>query len=102
MIFWRGAIFALPLLAACAETPSSAPSASVPRTVTTPAPTSSNLPTTGQAGTERAMSTLQQQLDQDRANERLGSYDPEAPRGDMSPPRTPYEIGGNTRLPAGL
>lgn len=102
MIFWRGAIFALPLLAACAETPAPAPSASVPRAVTTPAPTSSNLLITGQAGTERAMSTLQQQLDQDRANERLGSYDPEAPRGDMSPPRTPYEIGGNTRLPAGL
>ena len=45
------------------------------------------------------MSSLQQQLDQDRANERLESYDPEAPRGDMSPLRTPYEIGGNTRLP---
>jgi hypothetical protein len=45
------------------------------------------------------MSTLQQELDRDRANERLQSYDPEAPRGDMSPPRTPYEIGGNTRLP---
>ncbi|MEY3731353.1 MAG: hypothetical protein RLZZ57_2109 [Pseudomonadota bacterium] len=102
MIFWRGAIFALPLLTACAETPAPAPNASVSRTVTTPAPTPSNLPTTGQAGTERAMSTLQQQLDQDRANERLGSYDPEAPRGDMSPPRTPYEIGGNTRMPAGL
>jgi len=102
VIFWRGVIFALPLLAACAETPAPAPSTSVPRTVTTSAPTSSNLPVTGQAGTERAMSTLQQQLDQDRADERLGSYDPEAPRGDMSPPRTPYEIGGNTRLPAGL
>jgi hypothetical protein len=47
------------------------------------------------------MSTLQQELDRDRANERLESYDPEAPRGDMSPPRTPYEIGGNTRMPAG-
>lgn len=45
------------------------------------------------------MSTLQQQLDQDRANERLEALDPEAPRGEMSPLRTPYEIGGNTRLP---
>jgi hypothetical protein len=45
------------------------------------------------------MSTLQQDLDRDRAEERLDSYDPEAPRGDMSPLRTPYEIGGNTRLP---
>jgi hypothetical protein len=36
------------------------------------------------------MSTLQQELDRDRANERLQSYDPEAPRGDMSPLRTPY------------
>jgi hypothetical protein len=48
------------------------------------------------------MSTLQQQLDRDRAQDQLQSYDPEAMRGDMSPPRTPYEIGGNTRLPAGL
>jgi hypothetical protein len=45
------------------------------------------------------MSTLQQQLDQDRANDRLEALDPEAPRGDMSPLRSPYEIGANTRLP---
>jgi hypothetical protein len=45
------------------------------------------------------MSTLQHDLDRDRANERLQALDPEAPRGDMSPLRTPYEIGGNTRLP---
>jgi hypothetical protein len=45
------------------------------------------------------MSTLQQQLDQDHANDRLEALDPEAPRGDMSPLRTPYEIGANTRLP---
>jgi hypothetical protein len=45
------------------------------------------------------MSTLQQQLDQDRADDRLEALDPEAPRGDMAPLRTPYEIGGNTRLP---
>ena len=96
----RWVLLAVLALAACTEAP--APSPAATRPISTPAPTSSNLPTTGQAGTERAMSTLQQQLDQDRANERLGSYDPEAPRGDMSPPRTPYEIGGNTRLPAGL
>lgn len=45
------------------------------------------------------MSTLQQQLDQDRVNERLESLDPEAPRGETGPLRTPYEIGANTRLP---
>jgi hypothetical protein len=95
----RGALLAILALAACAETPTPAPSTTAPRATSSPAPTPSNLPTTGQAGTERAMSSLQQQLDQDRANERLESYDPEAPRGDMSPPRTPYEIGGNTRLP---
>ena len=99
MIFQRGALLAVLALAACAETPAPAPSTAAPRATSSLAPTPSNLPTTGQAGTERAMSTLQQQLDQDRANERLESYDPEAPRGDMSPPRTPYEIGGNTRLP---
>lgn len=95
----RGVFFAVLTIAACAEAPAPTPSAPAPRAAATPAPTPSNLPTTGQAGTERAMSTLQQQLDQDRANERLESYDPEAPRGDMSPLRTPYEIGGNTRLP---
>jgi hypothetical protein len=92
-------VFAGLALAACAEAPAPAPSPAAARPASVPAPTPSNLPTTGQAGTERAMSSLQQQLDQDRANERLESYDPEAPRGDMSPPRTPYEIGGNTRLP---
>ena len=95
----RGVVFAVLAIAACAEPPAPAPSTPAPRTAATPAPTPSNLPITGQAGTERAMSTLQQQLDQDRANERLESYDPEAPRGDMSPLRTPYESGGNTRLP---
>ena len=98
-MFRRGVLFAGLALAACAEAPAPAPSTPAPRAAASPAPTPSNLPTTGQAGTERAMSSLQQQLDQDRANERLESYDPEAPRGDMSPPRTPYEIGGNTRLP---
>lgn len=98
-MFRRGVFFAVLALAACAEAPAPAPSTPAPRAASSPAPTPSNLPTTGQAGTERAMSSLQQQLDQDRANERLESYDPEAPRGDMSPPRTPYEIGGNTRLP---
>jgi hypothetical protein len=95
----RGVFFAVLTIAACAESPAPAPSTSAPRAAASPAPTPSNLPITGQAGTERAMSTLQQELDQDRANERLQSYDPEAPRGDMSPLRTPYEIGGNTRLP---
>jgi hypothetical protein len=99
MMLRRGVFFAGLAIAACAESPAPAPSAPAPRAAASPAPTPSNLPTTGQAGTERAMSTLQQQLDQDRANERLESYDPEAPRGDMSPLRTPYEIGGNTRLP---
>lgn len=98
-MFRRGVFFAVLALAACAEAPAPAPSTPAPRAASSPAPTPSNLPVTGQAGTERAMSTLQQQLDQDRANERLQSYDPEAPRGDMSPLRTPYEIGGNTRLP---
>ena len=96
----RGALLAALALAACAETPAPAPATpSAPRAASSPAPTPSNLPNTGQAGTERAMSTLQQQLDQDRANDRLEALDPEAPRGDMSPLRTPYEIGGNTRLP---
>lgn len=45
------------------------------------------------------MSTLQQQLDQDRANDRIEALDPEAPRGETGPLRTPYEIGANTRLP---
>ena len=99
-MFRGGTLLAALALAACAETPPPAPSApSAPRVASGPAPTPSNLPVTGQAGTERAMSSLQQQLDQDRAKERLDSYDPEAPRGDMSPLRTPYEIGGNTRLP---
>ena len=98
-MFRRGVLFAGLALAACAEAPAPAPSPAAARPASISAPTPSNLPVTGQAGTERAMSTLQQQLDQDRANERLESYDPEAPRGDMSPPRTPYEIGGNTRLP---
>ncbi len=99
MIFRRGAFLALLALAACAEPPAPAPSTPAPRPASSPAPTPSNLPVTGQAGTERAMSTLQQDLDRDRANERLQALDPEAPRGDMSPLRTPYEIGGNTRLP---
>lgn len=98
-MFRRGLVFAGLALAACSEAPAPAPTPAAARPVSSPAPTPSNLPVTGQAGTERAMSTLQQQLDQDRANERLQSYDPEAPRGDMSPLRTPYEIGGNTRLP---
>lgn len=45
------------------------------------------------------MSTLQQQLNQDRADDRLEAMDPEAPRGGMGPPRTPYEIGAGVRLP---
>ena len=98
-MFRRGVVFAGLALAACAEAPAPTPAPAAARPASIPAPTPSNLPTTGQAGTERAMSSLQQQLDQDRANERLESYDPEAPRGDMSPLRTPYEIGGNTRLP---
>jgi len=98
-MFRRGVLFAGLALAACAEAPAPTPAPATVRPASIPAPTPSNLPRTGQAGTERAMSSLQQQLDQDRANERLESYDPEAPRGDMSPPRTPYEIGGNTRLP---
>ena len=98
-MFRRGVVFSGLALAACAEAPTPTPVPAAPRPASIPAPTPSNLPVTGQAGTERAMSTLQQQLDQDRAKERLESYDPEAPRGDMSPPRTPYEIGGNTRLP---
>ncbi|MCA3416262.1 MAG: hypothetical protein INF84_16820 [Roseomonas sp.] len=98
-MFWRGVVFAGLALAACAEAPTPTPVPAAPRPASIPAPTPSNLPVTGQAGTERAMSTLQQELDRDRANERLESYDPEAPRGDMSPLRTPYEIGGNTRLP---
>ena len=97
-MFRRGALLVALALAACADTPTPAPSATAPA-ASRPAPTPSNLPTTGQAGTERAMSTLQQQLDQDRANDRLEALDPEAPRGDMSPLRTPYEIGANTRLP---
>lgn len=99
MIIRRGALLALLALAACAETPAPAPSPAAPRAASTPAPSPSNMPVTGQAGAERAMSTLQQDLDRDRANERLQALDPEAPRGDMSPLRTPYEIGGNTRLP---
>jgi len=103
----RVALLAALALAACAETPAPAPAparASAPSTTaaagaSSPAPTPSNLPTTGQAGTERATSTLQQQLDQDRADDRLEAIDPEAPRGEMGPPRTPYEIGGNIRLP---
>ena len=97
-MFRRGALLVALALAACAETPAPAPSATAPA-ASRPAPTPSNLPTTGQAGTERAMSTLQQQLDQDRANDRLEALDPEAPRGDMSPLRTPYDIGAKTRLP---
>jgi hypothetical protein len=97
------ALLAALTLAACAETPAparvSAPSTTAAAGASSPAPTPSNLPTTGQAGTERATSTLQQQLDQDRADDRLEAIDPEAPRGEMGPPRTPYEIGGNIRLP---
>jgi hypothetical protein len=85
-------------LAACAETPAPAPSTAAPA-ASRPAPTPSNLPTTGQAGTERAMSTLQKELDEDRAEEKLRSYDPHAQHQDLSAPRTPYEIGANTRLP---
>lgn len=99
MIIRRGAILAVLALAACAETPVPAPSTPAPHTAASPAPTPSNLPVTGQAGTERAMSTLQSELDQDRADERLRSLDPEAPRGETGPLRTPYEIGANTRLP---
>ena len=101
----RVALLAALALAACAETPAPAPArASAPSTTaaagaSSPAPTPSNLPTTGQAGTERATSTLQQQLDQDRADDRLEAIDPEAPRGEMGPPRTPDEIGGTIRLP---
>ena len=95
----RGALLVALALCACAETPTPVPSTTAPAAASRPAPTPSNLPTTGQAGTERAMSALQQQLDQDRADDRLEALDPEAPRGDMSPLRTPYEIGANTRLP---
>ena len=98
MILQRGALLAALALAACAETPAPASSTTAP-TASRPAPTPSNLPTTGQAGTERAMSTLQQELDEDRAEEKLRSYDPHAQHQDLSPPRTPYEIGANTRLP---
>ena len=97
------ALLAALALAACAETPAparvSAPSTTAPAGASRPAPTPSNLPTTGQAGTERAMSTLQQQLNQDRADDRLEALDPEAPRGGMGPPRTPYEIGAGVQLP---
>lgn len=99
MILQRGALLVALALGACAETPTPVPSTTAPAAASRPAPTPSNLPTTGQAGTERAMSTLQQQLDQDHANDRIEALDPEAPRGDMSPLRTPYEIGANTRLP---
>ena len=99
MIIRRGGLLALLALAACAETPAPAPSPAAPRAASTPAPSPSNLPVTGQAGTERAMSTLQQDLDRDRAEEKLRSYDPHAQHEDLSPPRTPYEIGANTRLP---
>jgi hypothetical protein len=95
----RGALLAILALAACAETQAPAPSTAAPRATSSLAPTPSNLPTTGQAGTERATSTLQQQLDQDRANDRLEALDPEAPRGEIGPLRSPYEIGANTRLP---
>jgi len=100
VIIRRGALLAALALAACAEAPAPAPATpSAPRAASSPAPTPSNLPNTGQAGTERAMSTLQQELDQDRAEEKLRSYDPHAQHQDLSPPRTPYEIGANTRLP---
>jgi len=99
VIIRRGGLLALLALAACAETPAPAPSPAAPRAASTPAPSPSNLPVTGQAGTERAMSTLQQDLDRDRAEEKLRSYDPHAQHEDLSPPRTPYEIGANTRLP---
>jgi hypothetical protein len=99
VIIRRGVLLALLALAACAETPAPAPSPAAPLAASTPAPSPSNLPTTGQAGTERAMSTLQQDLDRDRAEEKLRSYDPHAQHQDLSAPRTPYEIGANTRLP---
>ena len=95
----RVALLAALALAACAETPALAPSTTAPAGASRPAPTPSNLPTTGQAGTERVRSTLQQQLDQDRADDRLEALDPEAPRGGMEPPRTPYEIGAGVQLP---
>jgi hypothetical protein len=98
-MFRRGALFVLLALGACAEAPAPAPSTPAPRAASSPAPTPSNLPVTGQAGTERAMTTLQRELDQDRADDRLRALDPEAPRGDSAPLRTPYEIGANTRLP---
>ena len=98
-MFRRGAFCAILALGACAEAPAPAPSTPASRAAASPAPTPSNLPVTGQAGTERAMSTLQRELDQDRADERLRALDPEAPRGETGPLRTPYEIGGNTRLP---
>jgi len=98
-MFRRGGFLALLALAACAEPPAPAPSTPAPRAASSPAPTPSNLPVAGQAGTERAMSTLQQDLDRDRAEEKLRSYDPHAQHQDLSPPRTPYEIGANTRLP---
>lgn len=91
-----GAVLAL---GACAEVAAPTPGTPAPGAATSPAPTPSNLPTTGQAGTERAISTLQRELDEDRAEEKLRSYDPHAQHQDLSPPRTPYEIGGNTRLP---
>ena len=97
MIIRRGALLVALALAACAETTPPAPSTATPAAASRPAPTPSNLPTTGQAGTERAMSTLQQDLD--RAEEKLRSYDPHAQHQDLSAPRTPYEIGANTRLP---
>jgi hypothetical protein len=100
VIIRRGALLIALALAACAETPAPAPSTpSAPRAAASPAPTPSNLPVTGQAGTERAMSTLQQDLDRDRAEEKLRSYDPHAQHQDLAAPRTPYEIGANTRLP---
>ena len=100
MIIRRGALLIALALAACAESPTPALSTpSTPRAASSPAPTPSNLPVTGQAGTERAISTLQKELDQDRAEEKLRSYDPHAQHQDLSPPRTPYEIGANTRLP---
>ena len=97
-MFRRGALLVALAMAACAETPAPAPSTVAPA-ASRPAPTPSNLPTTGQAGTERAMSTLQKELDEDRAEEKLRSYDPHAQHQDLSAPRTPYEIGANTRLP---
>jgi hypothetical protein len=99
MMLRRGVFFAVLAIAACAEPPAPAPGSPAPRAAASSAPTPSNLPTTGQAGTERAMSTLQQQLNQDRAHDRLEALDPEAPRGQMGPPRTPYEIGAGVQLP---